>query len=209
MTNPAEHSEAIKEVVGVFQDPKALEAAVDELEISGFDRAAISVLATDAQSVQQVESFYRTVKDIEDGRRVPRAAFVSRDSRAEGAAATVGIPLYIGGLAGAAAVVASGGALALAIAAAIAGGATGAGFGAILTAAIARHHAAQVREQLDKGGLVLWVRVRDADAENRAIAVLSKMGARDVHAHQISHEWDALRARMTQADPFLLERDPS
>jgi hypothetical protein len=37
--------EAIREVVGVFDDPGALEEAVFALETHGFDRAAFSVLA--------------------------------------------------------------------------------------------------------------------------------------------------------------------
>jgi hypothetical protein len=37
------------EVVGVFATPDALELAVDDLGIAGFDRAGISVLATDAK----------------------------------------------------------------------------------------------------------------------------------------------------------------
>ena len=37
--------EAIREVVGVFDDPGALEKAVFALETHGFDRAAFSLLA--------------------------------------------------------------------------------------------------------------------------------------------------------------------
>ena len=210
ISNAVENDDRVKEAVGVFRDPNALEAAVDELEVSGFDRAAISVLATDAKATEQVERFYRTVRDIEDSGRVQLGAFVSSNSRTEGKAAVVGIPLYIGGFAGAIAVAATGGALALAIAAAIAGGAAGAGLGAFFAAAIARHHAAHVREQLDKGGLVLWVNVPDPDAEKRAVAILNNMGARHVHVHEIKREWSSgeVPLGLKQADPFL-ERDPS
>lgn len=207
MSTAAENSDGMKEAVGVFRDPDALEAAIDELEVSGFDRAALSVLATDAKATDQVARFYRTIKEVEDSGRAPRGSFVSRDSRTEGEAAAVGIPLYVGGFAGAAAVAASGGALALAIAVAIGGGAIGAGFGAILAAAIARHHAEGVREQLDKGGLVLWVSVPDSDAEQRAVAILNKMGAQDVHVHQIKREW--AEVRMPQFDPLLFEGEKS
>jgi hypothetical protein len=119
MSNRDESSEKVKEAVGVFSDAKALEAAVDELEVSGFDRAAMSILATDTKGREQVERFYRTVRDIEDSGRAPHGAFVSRDSRTEGEAAVVGLPIYVGGCAGAAAVAATGGALAFAIAAAL------------------------------------------------------------------------------------------
>ncbi len=118
-----------REAVGVFQGPEALEAAVDALEVSGFDRAAISVLATGANAKVQIDHFYHTLGALEDSGGATHAAFVSRDSRTESEAAAVGIPLYVGGFAGAAAVAAAGGALALAIAATIAGAAAGAGLG--------------------------------------------------------------------------------
>lgn len=207
MTYTDENNGKVKEAVGVFRDAKALEAAVDELEVSGFDRAALSVLATDPKAKEQVERFYRTIRDIEDGKGAPYGSFVSSDSRTEGEAAVVGLPIYIGGCAGAAAVAATGGALSLAIAAAIVGGAAGAGLGAIFAAAVARHHALDVQAQIDKGGLVLWVRVPDADAEKRVIAVLNKMGAGDVHVHTIKHDWGPLPSSLPQADPLLLEGD--
>jgi hypothetical protein len=207
MSKTAENGEKIKEAVGVFRDPEALEAAVDELEVSGFDRAAISVLATDSKATEQIERFYRTVRDIEDSGSVPRGVFVSCDSRTEGKAAVVGFPIYVGGCAGAAAVVAAGGALALAIAGALIGSAAGAGLGAIFAAAIARHYTTDMQQQLDKGGLVLWVHAPDADAEKRAVAILNKMGAQDVHVHEIKPEWDRVPSSVVQADPFLLEGD--
>ncbi len=79
MRDVTEEAYWVKEAVGVFRDPDALEAAVDALEVSGFDRAAMSVLATDAKATEQVERFYRTVREIEDSGRVPRGALVSRD----------------------------------------------------------------------------------------------------------------------------------
>jgi hypothetical protein len=45
-TTKAVDRDRAREAVGVFQNPDALEAAVDALEVSRFDRAAISVLAT-------------------------------------------------------------------------------------------------------------------------------------------------------------------
>lgn len=209
-TTKAAGTDRAREVVGVFQNPDALEAAVDALEVSGFDRAAVSVLATGAEARAQIGRFYGTLGALEDSGGATHAAFVSRDSRTEGEAAAVGIPLYVGGFVGAAAVAAAGGALALAIAATVAGAAAGAGIGALLALAIARRHSADVREQLRKGGIVLWVSVADAEAEKRAVAVLEKAGAADIHVHEVKGPWtlgDTPRT-VAQADPFLLESDP-
>jgi hypothetical protein len=193
-----------REAVGVFQNPGALEAAVDALEVAGFDRAAISVLATGAEAKAQINRLYHTLGELEDSGDATHAAFADSDSWTEGEAMTVGIPLYIGGIAGAAAVVAAGGALALAVAETIAGAAAGAGLGGLLAAAIARRHSAQVQEQLHRGGLVLWVSVADAEAEKRALAVLDKMAARDIHVHEINRESLREIPRLLGAIPRLL-----
>jgi outer membrane lipoprotein SlyB len=207
-SSEAERTSA-REAVGVFADPATLETAVDELEVSGFDRAAISVLGTDKEAKEQIARFYRTIKEVADSERAPRRAFVSRDSRTEGEAAVVGIPLYMGGLAGAAAVAAAGGALAFAVAATLIGGIAGASLGAIMATAIARRHSAQIQDRLEKGGLILWVSVANPDAEKRALVILEKMGARDVHVHVIERVRIAseLPRSLMQADPFLLEND--
>ncbi|MGH9352761.1 MAG: hypothetical protein ACRD2G_11475 [Terriglobia bacterium] len=113
----------------------------------------------------------------------------------------------MGGCAGVAAVAATGGALALAIGAALLGGAAGAGLGGIFAAAIARNHTDDVRQQIEHGGLVLWVNVPNADAEKRAVNVLNKLSARDVHVHEIQHDWGEAHARPIQADPFLIETE--
>jgi hypothetical protein len=77
-----------------------------------------------------------------------QAVYVPKGSRAEGEAALLGVPIYIGGLAGGLAVVASGGAMALAFAAAIGLGAVGAGLGGLLARVVAHRHVFRVREQL-------------------------------------------------------------
>ena len=177
-----------REAVGVFPDSGALERAVNELETAGFDPAAISVLGSDREVRRRI-GLYRSVAEIEDDARAPRAPFVSGYKRAVDETNAVAFPLYIGGIAGLAAVVASGGALALAIAAAIIGSATGASLGGLLAGAIAEHNAKRIQAQIERGGLVLWVKVDDANAEQRALAALEKSGAQDVHTHEIRRRW--------------------
>jgi len=194
-----------REAVGVFDNADVLEAAVDELEISGFNRAAISVLASDKIVRDRLGRLYRSVGEIVDDPRAPLAAFVSKDSRVEGEAAAVGVPMFIGGIAGGLAVVASGGALAGAFVAASAVGAVGAGIGGLLARVISNRHVDRVGEQLAQGGLVLWVGVRDDAAAARALEILIKGGAHDAHLHEIQRQWISNNrpATLTQPDPFL------
>jgi hypothetical protein len=194
-----------REAIGVFSDPDALEAAVDELEISGFDQAGISVLAADDDVVKRHGRRYQSVEEMEDDPSAPQTGFISKTSRVEGEAAAVAVPFYIGGVGGAAAVVASGGALATAIAATIVGGAVGAGLGGLLTLAIAGHHAKRVEQQVAQGGLVLWVGVPDKASEEQALEILKKSGAHDVHVHEIQRHWGTEDRPLStaQIDPFL------
>lgn len=175
-----------REVVGVFADPGAVDAAMDRLVKSGFDLAAVSVLGSNETVKERIGHLYRTVAEIEDDPHAPRAAAVPHKMREEEEAAALSLPFYVGGLAGAVAVVASGGALAVAIGAAILGGAAGISLGGLIGYAVAERHAKHVAEQIAQGGLVLWVRVGDAAAEQRALAALEAAGARDVHVHEIS-----------------------
>ena len=194
-----------REAVGVFDSAEALEAAVDKLEISGFDRAAISVLASDAVVRDRLGALYKSVTDIEDDPRAPLAAFASSDSLVEAKSAAVGLPLFIGGIAGGLAAIASGGALALAFAATVAGGAMGAGVGGLMARVISRRHVDHVCEQLSRGGLILWVNFREDAAGAQALAILIDCGARDAHLHDIERVW-TLKDRplaLGQPDPFL------
>lgn len=195
----------VREAVGLFADPDALEAAVDELEIAGFDRAGISVLGAGDEVKERIGHLYRKVAEVEDDERAPHAAFVSKDTVVEGETAVVTVPLYIGAVSGAAVVIASGGALAAAIAATILAGATGAGLGGLLAYAIAKRHVEHIEEQLAKGGLLLWVNVPDKNSEKRALDILNKSGAKHIHVHEVQRQWDMKDRPLSEAqfDPFL------
>ncbi len=196
---------ASREAVGVFATPGALESAVDELEISGFDRSMISVLASDKKVRGRISGRYHEVTELEDDHRTPQTAFVSSDSRTGGEAAAVGIPIYIGGFAGTIAVVAYGGALAATIVGAVAGGIAGAGLGALLVHVIAQKHRDHVAKQLADGGMILWVNVRDIDSEEQALRILETAGASNVHMHEIERQWTLKDRPLSevQPDPFL------
>jgi hypothetical protein len=186
-----------REAVGVFDNVDVLEAAVDELEISGFDRAAISVLASDKKVTDCLGKLYASVTEIEDDPRAPQIAFVSKNSRIEAEAATIGVPLFIGGIAGGLAFVPSGGT--------IAAGAVGGGIGGLRSARISHRHIDRVRAQLAQGGLVLWVAAGDDASSARGLEILIKTGARDAHLHEIQREWP-LKDRpsaLGQPNPFL------
>lgn len=192
-----------REAVGVFQDWKSLQAAVDELMNSGFDRSELSLLAAKKVVEEKLGHVYDKVAELEDDPKVPRTAFIGRDSLTEGRAGIIGGLAYVGAVAAIGAVVASGGTLAAAIGAAAVAGGSGGLIGTLGARWLGRDRAKAVQEQIDKGGLLLWVRLRDPAHEDRAVAVLNRHAANDVHVHELARSSDP------EADPLSgLEPDP-
>lgn len=183
MTDISEWSS--REAVAVFNDLASLEAAIDELLSSGFDRDELSLLASEKTVEKKLGTRYERVEQMEDDPDAPRTAYVSRESLGDAEGGLVGGLLYVGAAAAAGAVVASGGTLAAAIAAAAAAGGAGGVIGAALAYLIDRHHADFLQEQIDRGGILLWVRTVDEKAETRATEILKKHSAHDVHVHDL------------------------
>lgn len=176
------------EAVGVFHDESALESAVDDLLLVGFDRANLSLLASAHAVEEKLGHRYDKVAEIEDDMSVPRAVFIGRDSRVEGETAVISGLAYVGAIGTAGAIVASGGTVGLAILGAAAAGGLGGLVGAALARFMDRHHAHYLQEQLDRGGLLLWVSVHGADEEAKAREILEKAGAEHVHVHEVPEE---------------------
>jgi hypothetical protein len=194
-----------REIVGVFPTSEALEAAVDQLEIAGVNRAAISVLGIDRQRPASIDTVFQSAKAISDDPVARHAAFVSQPARVEGESLAITFPFLVGGMAAAWAVAAAGGALLLAIGATVVGGGVAAGLGTLLYRAVSQKHAANIAAQLSTGGLVLWVSTPDAAAEARALQVLRNCGGQSVHAHTIDQHWGVEDTPLhgVQPDPFL------
>jgi len=170
-------TEYAREVVAVFDDTEALDKAVYTLETRGFDRAAFSLLASEEAVAQRLGHRYQRVSETEDDPRMPRDTFFSRISRLEAeylpapALAAVGVLIVAGTGAILPVVIAAGG---------------GALIGAALGRVMHERHATRVREQLERGGLLLWVSVRNVSEEEMALEVLRAHSAHDVHSHEIA-----------------------
>ncbi len=194
-----------REAVGVFDDLPAFKDAVDELTSAGFDRADLSLLASQATVEDKLGQSYHRVGELEGDPSVPRAAYADDHSVAEARTGAIGGLAYIGAVAAAGVVVASGGGLAAAIAGAALAGGGGGLLGSIASRFIGQAHADNLQAQLDKGGLLLWVRTATADEEQRALEILRKHGGKEVHIHDlpISDDPDANPLSGITIDPFL------
>lgn len=184
----------VREAVGVFHDAAQLEAATDELLRSGFGRADLSVLASEAAVREKLGHAFTSTRELEDDPEVPTKAYVAREDVGEGEGALIGGLLYLGAIGGMLPVLASGGAIATAVILTLVGGAAGASFGAVLAESLGRHHAHALDAQLRRGGLLLWVRTRDAAHEARATEILTRHGGDDVHVHGLPDRPAAVEA---------------
>jgi hypothetical protein len=173
------------EAVAVFHDVGDLTAAIDELLSAGFDRAHLSLMAAHRTVEQKLGHAFTNVAEIEDDAEVPRIAYISSEAIGDAEGGLVGGMMYIGGVAAAGAVLASGGTLASAVLGTVLAGGGGGAIGALLARVIDRHHAHYLQDQLDRGGILLWVRTPDEAHEARARTILSKHAGDDVHLHEL------------------------
>lgn len=176
----------VREAVGVFHDADELQAAIDELETSGFDHAQLSLLADEAALTRTLGDRLRPAGEPADAYDGVRRAYVDDASRVEGAAALAGGLGYAGAVTSAGLVFATGGALAVAAAVAVAGAGVGGALGAALARYLGDRHAEAVEAQLSRGGLLLWVSTPTAEAERRALDILGRNGGRDVRVHAVA-----------------------
>ena len=178
-----ESDKLVREAVGIFDSAEALEAAVDELLISGFDRAELSLLASEPAVQEKLGHLYDKVSELEDDAAVPRSAYVSTEAIGNAEGGLIGGLMYVGAIVAAGSIVASGGPLGAAITSAAMVGGAGGFIGLILANWVGDHHADYLQDQLDRGGLLLWVRTWDEAREKRATDILSKHSAHDIHVH--------------------------
>ena len=91
---------ALREAVAVFESESDLQVAIDELLSRGFDRAEISLLASEHAVEQKLGHKYRKVVRLEDDPEAPRTAFVSTESLGDAEGSLIGAPLYVGATGG-------------------------------------------------------------------------------------------------------------
>ncbi len=172
-----------REAVGLFPDMDSMQDAIRELEGSAFQRDAISVLG----SRHEIEKIFGTTAIdtvmAEDDPRAPRQAPSRPEEQNIGAGALIGGIAYVGAVS--AAIIAMPATIPLTLAAVALGGGSGAAIGAGIVSLLGNrldHHAA---EQLQHGGLLLWVRTPDAEREMIAVDIMRKHGAHHIKVHDM------------------------
>lgn len=195
----------VREVAAVFHSAERLEDAIGALLLAGFDRGDIDIMG-DIETVRdRLGALYVPAKEIVDVPGTPRRAYIARDDMTTATAGVAGLLFYIGATAAAITAVASGGSLALVAAAAAAAGAVGGGIAAAAIRTLGKKQAEQLELQLMSGGIVLWVRARDAGKETEAQEILAKSGGESIRVHEIEIDkrLEDLPLAKVRPDPWL------
>ncbi len=163
---PSRPSGRSLEVVGHFASHKSFAAAVKALTAAGFARSDLSVLSTH-DSLDAVERDTRPWKNT--------------------LIAVAGEIKYEAPLVAAGAVILVGGPVAATVAALIAAAVGGAAIKEVVDEVTSTAHRESYLRSLAAGSVILWVRVADAAAEQKAIRAIKDSGGLNVHVHEIVH----------------------
>jgi hypothetical protein len=185
MAQGPEPRTVIREAVAVFHDPAAVQTAVSDLQSGGFDRADISFMAREGYLDGHLKREYPDVRQAADDPRVPRDPVIDETDIRQQRTLDTSLAATIAGFAAAGFTVMTGGALPLAIGlAAVAMGGVGAA-GALVGRAAEKGQETFLEEQLQHGGVLLWVHTADLEAERRALEILRRDGGEDAHIHEL------------------------
>jgi hypothetical protein len=173
----------LPEAVAVFDRVEDLQAAFYDLRTRGFSRHDISLLARQDVLEEKLGRAYWRADDLADDPNAPRAAFVSEDAIGALEGSIAGGFFYVGSMIALAAMVGPASTLAASIAAVAIGGVPASVLGVLLARRAAKPHQAYYATQIDHGGLLLWVRLRDKTHEDMAVTILRAHSGRDVNVH--------------------------
>lgn len=179
----AEIDTKIREVVGIFNNNENLQQAIYDLEVLGFGRHKFSILA-DLDAVK--DKFH--IKELDllklaDNPDTPRATNISPEEVEIAEGAIVGGSI----LAGAATAIIMVGSVAVSaiVSAALAGTSAGTLIGTILARKLGKKYDETIARKIDQGGIILWVNIDNEKELERALSVMSKYRAENLHTHMI------------------------
>lgn len=176
----------VREAVGVFMNTDALDHAVQDLLTAGFEIPDITLLARDETVEQKLGRRLSDTRSAADDPNVPRRSWASPEARMEGRGAVAGMLGYVGAVVTGAVTFATGGTALAAIALGVLAGGASAAAGSRLASAMDREMADSLHKQIEHGGILVWVKVRDDDDAEKAKRLLRQHGAEDVHVHRIA-----------------------
>ncbi len=185
MTFPTDNThghEHADEVVGLFLSADDVESTISDLISAGWDRAELSLLAQKSAFTPEPPTT-DTVRAGDDP-STRRAPVVSGTDVRQGRTLATSLAGVIAAFVASGATIMTGGtALAAVIGAAAVGGGAAAAVNAIGQWA-GQSRREFMHEQIERGGILLWVMLRTPDQEHLAREILAQHGAEIVHTHE-------------------------
>ena len=175
----------IREAVGVFDDIGAIHDCVEDLQSHGFDRSDITMLSRPQVVGDKTMLPIQDTLQTEDSPTALRGPVVEPESVGDAQGALLGVPIYILTLCGAGFSAAMGLDTSMLITTAGLAGVLGATIGLVLVRLLKNRQDGYYKQQLEHGGIPLWVHIRDQEHEKRAIEILMQNRAKDVHLHDL------------------------
>jgi hypothetical protein len=195
----------VREVSGVFHSREALDAAIDDLLLAGFDRADIDLVAS-LDEVSRRLGVYVATEALADVPMVPRRPAFSPGDITLAVALVAAIFGALGAMLAGFEVVARNGSATIAVIAAASAGLACGIFGAAIAVRFVRQDELNGLDDLmAHRGLVVWVRTRTPEREAQAQEILLAHGARAVRVHEIEIEKtvEDLPLHDLRPDPWL------
>jgi len=147
---------------------------------AGFDKSDVSLLASEAAVEEKLGHRYERVQELEDSPDAPRVRYRTLAEFADTERTVISSLTFLPAVIAAGTVVASAGVVAAAIAGTAIGGAV---LSTILARWIDKSHADHLQEQMEHGGLLLWVNTATPEKQKSAVEILTRHSATDVHVH--------------------------
>lgn len=190
MTTPSDKARTIviksPEAVGVFDTFEAMQAAFYDLRTAGFHHSDVSLLGSQKAIEEKLGEAFWTSTELADDPNAPRAHFVSEEAMGELEGAIAGGFFFVGSFIAMFALLTPASTIAASIAAIAIGGSPGAVIGTLLARRADKHHRDYYSNQIEHGGILMWVRTRDDAREKLAVEIMKKHSGREVHVHDWS-----------------------
>jgi hypothetical protein len=196
----------LREVAAIFHSDEALEAAAEALLLAGFDRADLDRLADLDEVRERVGLIYVAHEELADVPQAPRRPLVTREDVTLTLVLVVSVLASLAGVVVALIVVALDGGTEAAVGAALLSALVAGGISAFITVRGLRPMRSEALKPLMAArGLILWVRVRSPDDEQKAERILHQHGGRAIRVHEIEIEkrTEEIPLSSFRPDPWL------
>lgn len=171
---------AIREVVALFDDEEELFDTINELEGKGFDRSEISVMPPLDEVEKAVGHKVDNILEAANDPDTPRSFPLDHASWGDAQGVLIAAPFLAGAFAMTIMGAVNDYSVLQTILLAVVAGSVASVFGYLIMLYLKKRHQNEVERQIRRGGLALWVHVRDNAHARRAIRIFNRHHAHDV-----------------------------